>query len=826
MSLPTLPPIITPAGPYVGPVPAICFSAQASNVASISNNPARWTMRLDANTRSIYETETQYDTRYLKVGQWYANQAGGYAFKIVAISFQNDSYALCTCEDEDFFNEANYPTNPAQGPSDGGVGYIFELSPQGVPMLTQIDSNLTPSLTYITDLQGAFASRNRILQYVRVAQTAHGFAPGNFIYLSTADQLYHKSNSTTSTVYNTIGLVTSYGFPYDSGVPNPNFFCYAPFGQYYPAGQMSGTLLTILPPLDPVGTVYYVDSTGGLTSVKPSNAFPAYIKISTGGDAICLKGQYGLSAGGGGGTGPTGPAGITGAFGVGTSIFTTTAGSAQQLSSSSFYFPSAVYNEVDSIQQYGYLNQGFYGQFRANSLPGATGTNAFYFDIIANANNYLYVRVNADGYLLMTSSQPVGAGPIYTYSQTGTYSTNDLFALYMDGTMGYVYQNNSAIYSGALTSYPLGSLGYTLKMYTTSTSVPAFTLADVLYYPTAVKGLQGLNGAFGPGTFTWVTTGATLLNSATLQKSTNSLTSWNSAGWSAEKYPYGAYVSFQPSVNYESFQGGFVTQPTNAPSQSWLDYGWSLQSDGIAAISYSGATGGTGYTGYTGSYLANDTFQVNYDGLTMQYLQNGLLKYQFARTYDINNPIGLGMMLGTDSVQVNNIHFGPNNAIPYAGLTGCNIGWIALYVKSTGASVKQAYISQATCSSNISTNPITIVDPLGTSPSIVLTNVKTQFAFPSSLNMFGAAFDTVSGLSGDPITKYWNVIQSIQNGNLLMKYYPSIVLTTPNQLVIENATFANLGLNPDPNAFANQFTSGSNVLCCWMVFNLTSSSPF
>ena len=169
MSLPVLPPATTPAGPYAGTVPAICFAANASSVAQIDYN--KWTLRLDAIPRVIYESGYQYDTRYLQVGQWYANRAGGYAYKIVDISYQDSVYALCTVEDEEFFNAANYPTNPAQGPASGLTpGYIFEINEQGVPMLTQMNVTYMPSLTYVSDLQSAFASRNRILQYVRVYQ--------------------------------------------------------------------------------------------------------------------------------------------------------------------------------------------------------------------------------------------------------------------------------------------------------------------------------------------------------------------------------------------------------------------------------------------------------------------------------------------------------------------------------------------------------------------------------------------------------------------------------------------------------------------------------
>jgi hypothetical protein len=289
----SLPPNFTPTF-FAGPVPPFCLKVTCDNPVQTTLN--RWTARLSTTGQLIYEAATQYDPSYIKVGQWFSNTVGGYAWQVVEISFQNTFYADVTLEDVEYFNESYFPSDPVQGPLNGFIGYVFNLNLQGVPTLTLIDPSDLPSLTFVTDLQGSFAARNRNINYVRVYQPNHGFSVGEFVYMDSAG-LFQLSTSSSSTVYQTLGVVTSLGFPYTANgltpapVPNPDYFCFQPYGVYYPYYDAPFTTA------DPAGTIYYLSGTGSLTNVQPtSNDYAAYIKISASGDLILLSKSYGASS--------------------------------------------------------------------------------------------------------------------------------------------------------------------------------------------------------------------------------------------------------------------------------------------------------------------------------------------------------------------------------------------------------------------------------------------------------------------------------------------------------------------------------------------------
>ncbi len=240
------------------------------------------------------------DPTYIKVGMWIANVAYGVCFEIINIVSQNSTSIVMDVLDVDNYSGADGigGLDPnTQGINTSLDTIVFELADDGLPVLMEIDQSLTNQISnnFITDLINRFRSRNYFTSYIRAYQASNTFSQGNFLTITSTGS-YMLSTSATSTVYNTIGVVTS------TGIPDTDWFTYRPFGQYLRASRIIPSLTG---PSSGIGKIYYLNSSGGLTTTAPvSNPYPVYLQVSTGGDAILLKGQYGLqpssSTGGGG----------------------------------------------------------------------------------------------------------------------------------------------------------------------------------------------------------------------------------------------------------------------------------------------------------------------------------------------------------------------------------------------------------------------------------------------------------------------------------------------------------------------------------------------
>jgi len=232
------------------------------------------------------------DPTYIKVGMWIANVAYGVCFEIINIVSQTTTSIVMDVVDVDNYSGADGlgGLDPnTQGINTALDTIVFELGDDGLPVLMEIDQFLTNQISnnFVTDLINRFRSRNYFTSYLRVYQASNTFSEGNFLTITSTGS-YVLSTSSTSSVYNTIGVVTSVG------IPDTDWFTYRPFGQYLRGSRISPSLTG---PSSGIGKIYYLNSTGGLTTTTPtSNPYPVYLQVSTGGDAILLKGQYGGSA--------------------------------------------------------------------------------------------------------------------------------------------------------------------------------------------------------------------------------------------------------------------------------------------------------------------------------------------------------------------------------------------------------------------------------------------------------------------------------------------------------------------------------------------------
>jgi len=264
------------------------------------------------------QLEQFYNAYNVIPGDWLANDATGYTWKIAKIYTVTDAplsgnntgqgvfYAKMI--DVDGYNAGMDPT----GLFLGGPGYtdsrtiLFTVDEDGFPIFTPSDTfNL--SSNFSGNVIGRFRALNTYNQYVSIYQVdvSGVFIAGDPIYYNSITSKFAKAYGLgdISGVSFTIGVVTSVG------VPTKDYFTFNPFGEYRTNTSLTG----------PAGTIYYINPAGttganAYTTVRPSLfPFPVYQMVDTSGNAILLKGLgFGASSGGGGGGGSTGPTGPLG----------------------------------------------------------------------------------------------------------------------------------------------------------------------------------------------------------------------------------------------------------------------------------------------------------------------------------------------------------------------------------------------------------------------------------------------------------------------------------------------------------------------------------
>lgn len=254
----------------------------------------------------------QYDAYNVNLGDWLANDATGFTWRIDAIHVvteipdrgNNTSLGVfyCTMTDVDKFNAGMDATGLFFGSPTfvDSRTILFTVDEDGFPIFTPGDTfQLNPSFS--GNVIGRFRALNTYNEYVSITQSgaASIFRPGDPVYIDSNGLFQVSQGLSTTTIYNTIGIVTSVG------VLNSDSFTFNPFGEYRQNLGLGGT----------PGTIWYIDPTGvsQFTDIKPdSNAYPMYQIIDLSGNAVLLGGQ---SQGGAGTLGTTGGTGATGAQG-------------------------------------------------------------------------------------------------------------------------------------------------------------------------------------------------------------------------------------------------------------------------------------------------------------------------------------------------------------------------------------------------------------------------------------------------------------------------------------------------------------------------------
>ena len=263
--------------------------------------------------------EQYYDAYNVQFGDWLANDATGYTWKVTQLFNVIDAPDLgnntsagvfyCVMMDVDRYNAGLDATGGFNGAPSfiDSTTILFTLNEEGFPIFTPGDTFIiNPSFS--GNVIGRFQALNTYEEYVSISQTnaATTFQIGDPVYIDQNTGLFATSRGIgdVSIIYDTIGIVTTIG------IPNNNTFTFQPFNEYRQDLGLTGG----------VGTVYYVNPSGPdqYTSIKPTeNPYPVYQIIDASGNAVLLTNSFGMRPGGTGPTGDIGPTGLQGPTGVG-----------------------------------------------------------------------------------------------------------------------------------------------------------------------------------------------------------------------------------------------------------------------------------------------------------------------------------------------------------------------------------------------------------------------------------------------------------------------------------------------------------------------------
>jgi hypothetical protein len=190
----------------------------------------------------VYNPGTDADEQYynaynVTAGDWLANDATGYTWKLLHIYTVSDAptsgnntgpgvfYAVMM--DVDGYNEGLDPTGSYVGNPvfvDSRT-ILFTVDEDGFPIFTPADTfNL--SSNFSGNVIGRFRALNTYNKYVSIYQPSHGLSVGDPVYVDISDGVFKRAQGLgdVSGVYATVGIVTS------TNVPTADYFTFNPFG--------------------------------------------------------------------------------------------------------------------------------------------------------------------------------------------------------------------------------------------------------------------------------------------------------------------------------------------------------------------------------------------------------------------------------------------------------------------------------------------------------------------------------------------------------------------------------------------------------------------
>ncbi len=259
----------------------------------------------------------RYDIYNVQPGDWFSTSLKGFAWRINTINSRTSQglqeILNCEIEDVDGYNSRVNSVGGNGQPVDKTTGYLYQLGPDGIPILTpgvgtDPDPSWQPDPSWAADQISRFRARNLYRQYIRVPQRTsdlgYTFQIGTPIYLDTDGLYYVAEGANASKV---IGYVSAVDV-FIPGIPN-DCFAYTPIA----GASYTTTFPTSLVDGSGVGRYVYVSTDVGgqypYTTTQPAtSATPVFIQIDGSGNGLLLSATQGP-------TGPTGLQGINGAQG-------------------------------------------------------------------------------------------------------------------------------------------------------------------------------------------------------------------------------------------------------------------------------------------------------------------------------------------------------------------------------------------------------------------------------------------------------------------------------------------------------------------------------
>ena len=155
-------------------------------------------------------------------------------------------------------------------------------------------------------------------------------------------------------------------------------------------------------------------------------------------------------------------------------------------SSNSFSFTEGASAQIISMETLNGNSQGLYFQFSPTTvLPAGVEMN-FSIQTVGGSGSYYTISLDGSTFFTGDTNGDFNGG--------GSFSANDIFAIYSDGTTVFGYQNGTQIASAPYNAdngiwmADTGPVGFL--------SVP-FKVEQAIYYPTGQKGSTGETGATG-----------------------------------------------------------------------------------------------------------------------------------------------------------------------------------------------------------------------------------------------------------------------------------------------------------------------------------------
>ena len=234
-----------------------------------------------------------YDAYSVQVGDWIANNASGFAWRITELYTVQDNRFQQSDSLHFFAKMVDYASyNRGLDKRGRGIGcpsnvdsdaVLFTTDNYGLPILSGLDTDaIDPN--FATVLQSRFNALNIKRRFISIKQTgaAQLFRSGDPIYIDPETGLYKKSQGLNdiNIVQYTIGVVTSIGIPTD------DYFTFSPFGEFRSASEVGLT--------GSVGTIFYIDPTGAnqyVTTRPEKFPFPVYQIIDSEANVILVNGD-------------------------------------------------------------------------------------------------------------------------------------------------------------------------------------------------------------------------------------------------------------------------------------------------------------------------------------------------------------------------------------------------------------------------------------------------------------------------------------------------------------------------------------------------------